>query len=120
MARTFWRGLMGLLSAMLLLFAVAQYNDPDPAFWSTIYAIGGIWTGLAAIAPDALRGRLATILLVLSSVITLYGVYEYWPQAVGWWRRETWWHDEEAREGMGLMILAVSVALVSFYRFLQK
>ena len=37
----------------------------------------------------------------------------YWPAVPNWWRKDVWWHEETAREGMGLMI-AFAVSLVAW------
>ena len=51
MTRILWRILMAVLCVFLILFAAAQYNDPDPQIWAVMYSIGAIWTGVAAFAP---------------------------------------------------------------------
>jgi Na+/melibiose symporter-like transporter len=118
MARILWRILMAVLCACLILFAAAQYNDPDPQIWAVVYSIGAIWTGAAAFAPRLIAGRAATLLLLISVTAALCAVVYFWPAHPNWWRQEVWWHDEEAREGMGMMILAACIALVGGYRLL--
>jgi Transmembrane family 220, helix len=109
---------MAVLCAWLVLFAAAQYNDPDPEIWATMYGVGAIWTGLAALSPRLLRSRAANLLLPLSVVLAFCAVVYFWPQSQQWWRQEVWWQAEDAREGMGAMILAACIGLVSGTRFL--
>lgn len=119
MTSALWRILMAVLCVCLVLFAAAQYNDPDPQLWVTMYSVGAIWTGLAAFAPRLLWSRAATLLLLLSVVLALCAVIYFWPQSKQLWQQEVWWRAEDAREGMGTMILAACIALVSGNRFLS-
>ena len=45
---------------------------------------------------------------------SLAGVAYYWPTTPGFWRQDVWWETETAREGMGIMIVAI-VMIVVFY-----
>jgi hypothetical protein len=112
--------LMAVLCVCLVLFAAVQYNDPDPQLWATMYSVGAIWTGLAAFAPRLLWSRAATLLLLRSVVLALCAVIYFWPQSQHWWQQKVWWRAEGAREGMGTMILAACIALVSGNRFLSQ
>ena len=118
MASVVWRILMAILCVFLPLFAAAQYNDPDPQVWATMYGAGAIWTGLAAFTPRLLAGRVVTLLLLISVIIASCAVVYFWPHSAEWWRQEVWWQDEAAREGMGTMILAACIALVGGHRLL--
>jgi peptidoglycan/LPS O-acetylase OafA/YrhL len=111
--RFFMRITYGVLGAVLLLFALVQYNDPDFMFWGPIYAVPALWAGIAAFSPPAFRGTLVTALFSLSLFGALAGVYYYWPQTEGWWRQEIWWQNEEAREGMGMMIVAAALLILA-------
>ena len=120
MTSILWRILMSVLCVGLILFAAAQYNDPDPQIWGAMYGVGAIWTGLAVFAPRLISGRAATLLLLLSVILAICAVVYFWPPRPNWWVQEVWWRDEEAREGMGMMILATCIALVGGYRFLSR
>jgi hypothetical protein len=38
----------------------------------------------------------------------------YWPAVPGFWRKDVWWVEETAREGMGVMIgFAVLVVVLA-------
>jgi hypothetical protein len=120
MTSVLWRILMAVLCVCLVLFAAVQYNDPDPQLWATMYSVGAIWTGLAAFAPRLLWSRAATLLLLRTVVLALSAVIYFWPQSQHWWQQKVWWRAEGAREGMGTMILAACIALVSGNRFLSQ
>ncbi|RIA45427.1 transmembrane 220 family protein [Dichotomicrobium thermohalophilum] len=102
------RYISGALALFLLLFAVAQYNDPDGLFWAVAYGVPALWAIGFAFAPSALRGTVPAALFTACAIIAFVGVYYFWPQANEWWRQDVWWNDEAAREGMGLMIVAAS------------
>lgn len=115
------RYVSGALGVLLLLFALAQYNDPDGPFWAVAYGVPAVWALATAAGPSLLRGRLATGLFAVCFAAAIAGVFYFWPQADEWWRQDVWWHDEAAREGMGLMIIAgaflfLAVARVSIGR----
>lgn len=103
------RILNGVLAALLLLFVAVQVNDPDAGLWMVLYGAAAVWTGLAALAPRLLAGRASRALLVLSFAGAVAGVLYYWPDTPGWWRTEVWWETETAREGMGMMIIALAL-----------
>jgi hypothetical protein len=106
------------LALLMLAFAVVQYNDPDWLLWVVYYLVPAFWA-LAA----ALRRRLFQRVQWLGWLWTCVAgwtalVVYYWPTMPGFWRKEVWWQEETAREGMGLMIALVVllVALVTAYR----
>jgi hypothetical protein len=113
MQKFLWRWLMIFLWLVFGLFVLVQYNDPDPALWMTIYGIAAVWTGIAAFAPHLLANRLASALLLVTIVATVGALAYFWPQHAEWWRRDVFWTDEESREGIGLMIVAVGLLLVA-------
>ena len=43
----------GGLCAIMILFVIVQYNDPDFALWTVIYGIPAIWAGVAAFRAGA-------------------------------------------------------------------
>ena len=103
----------GLMALLLLLFAVVQYNDPDFFIWMPIYLVPAIWAGIAAIRPASFRNAVATGGLHLCLLAAVAGTIYAWPTDEGWWQREVWWESELAREGMGLMIVTVSLLVVA-------
>ena len=105
--------LNGALCLLMLLFAAVQYNDPDSLFWVPIYLVPAAWAGLAAYRPRALRERWASVGLAACLVLALAGVFHFWPQDLGWWRQDVWWESEPAREGMGIMVVTVTLCVVA-------
>jgi len=44
----------------------------------------------------------------------------YWPKSEKWWTQEIWWEVETAREGMGLMITVLVLALIYIAQHLVR
>ena len=88
----------------MVLFALVQLNDPDALVWMPVYALVALALLLAAWRPDALRGPFGRASLAALLVGLLVLVALRWPEQGAFWRREVWWEEETAREGMGLMI----------------
>lgn len=93
-----------VLGLVMAAFAAVQYNDPDPHVWVPIYGIAGAWAIAAAFWLPRFSAAAVRALLALSVLAYAGLVVYYWPQAPEFWRKEVWWNDEEAREGMGAMI----------------
>jgi hypothetical protein len=93
-----------VLGLLMLSFVAVQYNDPDGPLWMAIYMLPCAWAFAAAFRLEKVRSPAAMKWLWASLVLGLFGVVYYWPQAPEFWRKDVWWHDEEAREGMGVMI----------------
>jgi hypothetical protein len=110
------RYVSGTLAALLLLFAAAQYNDPDGLFWAVAYGVPALWALIVAAKPALLRRRAVTGLFAACFAAAIGGVLYFWPQADEWWRQDVWWHDEAAREGMGLMIVAGAFVFLAVAR----
>lgn len=105
-----------VLFVLMILFIAVQFNDPDGLMWMVIYAIPAAWTAIAVFKPSLLANRVAHVLLLLSIFAAAAGMIYYWPTTPGWWRQEIWWEVETAREGMGLMIVAIVLFVVWFSR----
>lgn len=105
------RILFWALAALMALFAIAQYNDPDGPLWAAIYAVPAIFAAVAAAKPDLLSGA-GLALLGFSSLGAIAGVVYYWPSEPDFWRQEIWWNSETAREGMGMMTVLVVLLAV--------
>ncbi len=103
----------GFFLVLFILFAGVQYNDPDFLLWITIYAIPAAWAGVAAFRPGWLRQTLPTAGLGASLLVSIAGTIYMWPSQAGWWRKDLWWNEELVREGMGLMIVTVGLAVVA-------
>ncbi len=103
----------GFFLVVFILFAGVQYNDPDFALWILIYAVPAAWAGVAAFRPGWLRQTLPTAGLGASLLVSIAGTAYMWPSQPGWWRQDLWWEQELVREGMGLMIVTVGLAVVA-------
>ena len=101
------RILNGILCAFLILFAVAQYNDPDGMFWTVVYGAGAIWSAIAAAKPPLARITPVAVAFALSFLAAIGGTIWFWPKTPQWWMQDVWWETETAREGMGMMILVI-------------
>ena len=102
-----------VLGAFMVLFAAVQYNDPDPHVWVPVYLVPGAWAFAAAFRLRWFSALPVQALLAASlaayAALTIY----YWPQTPEFWRKDVWWQDEEAREGMGMMIALAVLLFVS-------
>lgn len=99
-----------LLTAMYVVFAALQLNDPDPLLWVTLYLV-----------PAA--GVLSAAYCRLPRVVGWGLALAYGALAVWWWPGR---YDgvfgpmnphttvEEARESLGLLIAAAGLALAGF------
>jgi hypothetical protein len=104
------RYLNGFLCALLALFAIVQYNDPDAILWILIYGLPAIWAGFAAYRPAAFaHNQLFVGLFGLNILAVGAGAIYLWPSEVS-----TWWDNEEVREGLGLIITTVALLVVAF------
>ena len=101
-----------LFLLLMLIFMGLQYNDPDGMSWMLIYTIPVVWTSIAAFKRSWLVHKSVQWCLLICIFLSGVGVIYYWPKSQGWWRQEVWWEVETAREGMGMMIIAVVLIIV--------
>ena len=104
------RILSAILGALLILFAIVQWNDPDGPMWMVIYGIGAIWCAIAAFRPALFGIQFFSALLVLCLITSIGGMIYFWPQVTDWWDIDVWWPEvtgETSREGMGMMVLVI-------------
>jgi hypothetical protein len=100
-----------LLGLLMVAFAGVQYNDPDTLLWVAIYSVPAAWAFATAFKPAWVHCLAGERLLWLSVAIGVGAMVFYWPTVPEFWRKDVWWVEETAREGMGVMI-AVAVLLV--------
>jgi hypothetical protein len=109
--------LFGTLSLIFVLFAVVQYNDPDPLIWITYYLAVAVITGAAAMGKD-LRW-----LVIATSVVSVAGLVYYFPGVYDWAinhnaeniaqsMKADKMYIEETREFFGLVISLTAIILV--------
>ncbi len=106
------RAIYIILMLLMLVFAAVQYNDPDGLMWMVIYAVPAVWAAIAAFKRTWLANNVAHWCLLVCIFLSIVGVVYYWPESQGWWRQEIWWEVETAREGMGMMIIAIVLSVV--------
>ena len=103
----------GVMTLLFLLCVVVQYNDPDVLLWIVIYLIPAAWAFAGAFRMPQVRSPAGERLLWLSVVVGAATTVYYWPTMPDFWRKDVWWVEETAREGMGVMIgLAVLVVVL--------
>jgi hypothetical protein len=103
------RYLNGFICALLTLFVIAQYNDPDALLWILIYGVPAVWAGLAAWRPGGLsRSPAALCALGACLILALAGTAYMWPADFS-----VWWDVEEVREDIGLMIVTAALLIVA-------
>lgn len=99
---------------MMLLFMAVQYNDPDGLTWMMIYSVPAFWSAVAVFWHLWFDKHAFRVCLLASIVASLAGVVYYWPLTPQFWTKAVWYEVETAREGMGLMIVAI-VLSVTWY-----
>ena len=93
-----------LLGVVMVAFAAVQYNDPDALLWIVIYLIPAAWAFAAAFYPSRTASPAGVALLAVSVLAGIGATIYYWPTMPEFWRKDVWWVEETAREGMGVMI----------------
>lgn len=110
------RAVNGLFCAMLGLFAIVQYNDPDALLWILIYGIPAAWAGVVAFRPDLLPSNRAAVGAFLACLAAAAaGTIYMWPAEFS-----TWWDVEEVREGMGLLIVTAALLVAGLTWWWRK
>lgn len=108
------RALLGLLLVLMILFGAVQYNDPDGLLWMGIYAVPAIWCAIGLFRPHTFKRKGVNVLFWTSVVMSVIGVFYFWPLTPKFWTKDVWYNVETAREGMGLMIVFLVLLVVSF------
>ena len=68
----------GSIALLFILFAVVQYNDPDPWIWITYYVFTGLASAMAA------TGRYHTIMIVGGLAISIIWLLSLVPGVIDW------------------------------------
>jgi apolipoprotein N-acyltransferase len=96
----------GVYAAILVFFALLQYNDPDPLYWGAVYLLAALWPALAVWRPDQLRQPAWRWAAIGSGVLFILGFLWLAP-TIG----RDWIHVEEAREAIGYLLCLLGVLL---------
>jgi len=110
----------GVLALAMIGFAAVQYNDPDGPFWMVIYLVPAACAAVAALRPDLLRRGIGRIAIAVCLGVAVVATVVFWPTDAFWWRQDVWWESEAAREGMGLMIATVVIALAALPALIRR
>jgi len=81
-----------VMAVVFVVFAALQYNDPDLLVWVALY---GFAAAVSLLAASARQGwaPVAGLLIYASGFFMLAPTID-----------AGWWHSEEAREGLGLLV----------------
>ena len=103
----------GFMAALFLFSVAVQYNDPDPLGWMIAYTVP------AALSIAACLGRYPFRVTAVTTVVFAVAMLFWIPELVGA-RAATFTSmgmesriDEEAREGLGLLICLVWSGVLS-------
>lgn len=102
-----------VICLLMLLFALAQYNDPDTLLWVAIYGLPALLAGVGAWRPQVIYGPSGRRVLMAALMLAVAGMVYYWPVAPEFWRVDVWWDDEPAREGLGMMIVTICLLIMA-------
>ena len=98
------------LSILLDVFAVLQFNDPDPAVWVAVYF------GMSALCVWSAFGALPRLVPVVAMAAAVVGAYLLWPVAYQGLsgKMDSRPGVELARESLGLLICALIAAYLAW------
>lgn len=106
------RYVLMLLGLLMVSFAAVQYNDPDALLWIVIYLVPAAWAFAAAFRPATVRSLSGERLLWTTLAAGIGTMVLYWPAVPYFWRKDVWWVEETAREGMGVMVGVAVLVIV--------
>ena len=102
----------------MLGFAAAQVTRAEWWLWVGYFVVPAFWAFVAGFRHRAFRS--VRWLGWLWGCVALWSVllWRHWPQASGFWRRDVWQADADARAGLALMaaLAVLAVALFTAYR----
>jgi len=104
------------LMCLMLLFMAVQYNDPDGLMWMGIYALPAVWCSLAALRQQAFERGVTRWALICSVLLSVAGVFWFWPLSPRFWTKDVWYNVETAREGLGMMIISGILLMILLTR----
>jgi len=108
-----------LLAILFIIFAVVQYNDPDPYAWMVLYLFVALISGLAAFNKFNVKLILAGIAVCLIGMVFLLPDFIDWirsgAESITQSMKAEKPHIELTREFLGLLICG----LVLFFQYQQ-
>ncbi len=108
----------GILTLLFILFAVVQFNDPDPYYWIAIYSAVALISGFAVVGKYNKNIILTVIGVCIIWMFTLIpGVIDWMekgmPSITGSMKAESP-HVEYLREFLGLFIVLLALGFHYF------
>lgn len=109
------------ICVVFVLFAIVQYNDPDPFIWIPIYGFVALEFGLAAFGRALPYQVLLTVLAAISILMLTYlpDLYDWVrmgePSIVDTMKAERPW-IELTREALGLLLCVVALGIRAWKR----
>jgi hypothetical protein len=109
------------MAMLFVLSAAVQHNDPDPLRWMAVYGSGAVLSGWTAVRPRAVSwwapALLGSIALAWSVFLSLGVAGQVrFADLVRSWHMEQGVRVEEAREGIGLFVVAAWMAVLALGR----
>ena len=103
------------LAAVLIVFAMLQYNDPDALLWIAIYGVAAFWCAVAAQRRGLLTGTPVLRWLAIASLAVymagfLFEIRGFNPAFLGKTMMDA--GVETTREAFGLLICAAITVFV--------
>lgn len=102
------------IAALLIALAVWQRESTDSLFWGLVFGTGALWCTATALLPRLVREVEGQILVLICLGAALIGTWQYWPTAERWWDPDVWRVDENARQGLGMIVTALGMMLVAW------
>jgi hypothetical protein len=103
------------LGVLLILFAMVQYNDPDPGLWILFYGIGAFF----CISSAFYRTQYSDLAMYVYIAICIVFAIINWPEVWMGFDQDAVLPNpnvEQARESCGLLISALFVAVCRFIK----
>ena len=106
-----------VLCLAMLGVAAAQITRPEGWLWIGYFIVPAFWAFIAGFRHRAFRSVRWLGWLWGSVALWIALLWRHWPQAPGFWHRDVWMHDLNARSGLALMaaLAVLAVALFTAY-----
>jgi phosphatidylserine synthase len=118
MGTTIFRGVSAVMTALLALGVLVQYNDPDPIQWMAIYGAACVLSALVVARRRVPIWAIAAvgIVAVLWGALIGQGAFgrSHFAEMFESWEMKAP-AVEEAREAWGLMIIAAWMAVLAIW-----